>query len=114
MRRTKLTQLVFVSLIAIAALTVSATAQDKTYAKKEICGGIAGLKCPSDKDVCKYPAGKCNVADLSGVCVHRPENCPKVEKPVCGCDGKTYSNSCELLKAGGREDHKGACAPKTP
>jgi Kazal-type serine protease inhibitor-like protein len=73
-----------------------------------MCGGIAGLKCP-DGQSCKYPVGKCNVADLSGICVKTPEACPKIHAPVCGCDGTTYGNACELLKAGVKEDHKGAC-----
>lgn len=81
----------------------------KSHSKKgKMCGGIAGLKCPEGQ-TCKYPVGKCKVADLSGTCVKAPKNCPKIKAPVCACDGKTYDNSCELLKAGVQEDHKGAC-----
>ncbi|MFY9824579.1 MAG: Kazal-type serine protease inhibitor domain-containing protein [Thermoanaerobaculia bacterium] len=72
------------------------------------CGGIGGLKCP-DGEACKYPTNKCNVADLSGICVKVPETCPKKGPEVCGCDDKTYANQCELLKAGVREAHTGAC-----
>ncbi|HEX4966412.1 MAG TPA: Kazal-type serine protease inhibitor domain-containing protein [Thermoanaerobaculia bacterium] len=86
--------------------------QNTTPAKPaaQMCGGIAGLKCPSG-EACKYPIGKCNVADLSGTCVKVPATCPTTNRPVCGCDGKTYTNQCELLKAGAREDHAGACTP---
>jgi hypothetical protein len=72
------------------------------------CGGIAGLKCP-DGQACKYPVGKCNVADLSGTCVRVAAVCPPVVAPVCGCDGKTYPNPCELLKSGVHEEKRGKC-----
>jgi hypothetical protein len=74
----------------------------------QTCGGFAGLKCPAGQ-ACQYEFGRCNVADLSGTCVTVPETCPQQGPPVCGCDGKTYANECELLKAGARPDKQGAC-----
>ena len=74
----------------------------------QTCGGIAGLQCPEGQ-ACQYPAGQCNVADLAGTCVAVPETCPKQGPPICGCDGKTYANECELAKAGVRPDRQGAC-----
>jgi len=74
----------------------------------QTCGGFGGLKCPAGQ-ACQYEFGKCNVADLSGVCLTVPETCPTQGPPVCGCDGKTYANECELLKAGARPDKQGAC-----
>lgn len=76
--------------------------------KGAMCGGIAGLKCP-EGEACKYPTNKCNVADLSGTCVKVKNPCPKGGAKVCGCDNKTYDNVCELLTAGVREAHSGAC-----
>jgi hypothetical protein len=46
--------------------------------------------------------------------VVRPEVCLQVFKPVCGCDGKTYSNSCTANAAGAVIAHDGACPPKGP
>jgi hypothetical protein len=75
----------------------------------QMCGGIAGIQC-AEGLACKFPTNKCNVADLSGTCVKVPATCPTHGPAVCGCDDKTYTNQCELLKAGIHEKHKGACA----
>ncbi len=88
------------------------TTTTTTKPAAKMCGGIAGLKCP-EGEACKFPIGKCNVADLSGVCVKVPAACPPLEAPVCGCDGKTYPNQCELLKAGVHEEKKGKCSTYT-
>jgi hypothetical protein len=101
--RTKAIFFVALGLALLASLGMGSTAQAQT------CGGIGGLKCPSADQVCKYPVGKCNVADLAGTCVTSPKECPKKGPKVCGCDDKTYANECELLKAGVKEAKKGAC-----
>jgi hypothetical protein len=83
-----------------------------TMAKKgATCGGVGGLKCP-DGQACRYPSNMCNVADLAGTCTKIAATCPKGGVKVCGCDGKTYTNQCELLKAGVREASRGACPAK--
>src|SRR4051812_48828026 len=76
--------------------------------KGAMCGGIAGLTCPEGQ-ACRYPANQCNVADLSGTCVKVKNPCPTGGAKVCGCDGTTYANECQLLTAGAREASKGAC-----
>jgi Kazal-type serine protease inhibitor domain len=102
--------LVLILLVGVAtSWSQTAASGDKGMSKKgAMCGGIAGLKCPEGQ-ACRYPADKCNVADLSGTCVKVKSPCPKGGAKVCGCDGTTYANECELLTAGARAAHKGAC-----
>jgi hypothetical protein len=69
------------------------------------CGGIAGRLCPKGY-TCDVRACCC---DIAGVCVPLPQACPKIYKPVCGCDRVTYSNDCERLRAGAALDHEGPC-----
>jgi hypothetical protein len=112
--------------VAASAQTTPTTSTDSsktttkkttTYSSKtsttkgQTCGGIAGLQCPAGQ-ACRFPINQCNVADLAGVCVKVKATCPKGGAKVCGCDGTTYANECELLKANVHEAHKGACTAK--
>ena len=76
----------------------------------KMCGGFAGIQCKNEKDYCAYEEGACKkTADASGTCKPKPEMCPMIEAPVCGCDGKTYSNSCVAATHGVSVASKGAC-----
>ncbi len=79
----------------------------------EICGGIAGFSCP-DGQVCNYVDPTCSIVDLAGTCVPEPVVCPRVYDPVCGCDGVTYANDCERIRAGAVLAHKGECGCACP
>jgi hypothetical protein len=94
--------------LGLSLLALVSTVSAGTPQKGQTCGGIGALKCPEGQ-ACNYPEGQCNTADLAGVCVPVAKVCPKGGRKVCGCDGVTYANKCELLKAGVREAKKGSC-----
>lgn len=75
------------------------------------CGGKIGATCDADQYCAYPPEADCGRFDSTGTCVDIPKDsvCLAVEDPVCGCDGKTYSNSCYAELAGVSIDHDGEC-----
>lgn len=72
-----------------------------------IAGGCAlNFECEPEK-FCWKEVGLCE--EGSGVCEPRPESCPEVYAPVCGCDQNTYENECAAHAAGMNIAYEGEC-----
>lgn len=73
--------------VAAAATPLCATAATICYNNGE-CG---------PGNFCSKPVGTCGG---SGTCAASPQMCITLWNPVCGCNNRTYGNSCEASGAG--------------
>jgi hypothetical protein len=100
----------FVSLAALALMISVPTGAGAVGVGKQ-CGGFVIHPNECNPGLfCQRKAGQCFIADISGTCARIPRFCPRIFRPVCGCDGKTYSNDCERQHAMVSKSHDGKCA----
>lgn len=64
------------------------------------CGARLGDTC-SATEYCAYMPGElCGGADAESTCEPRPEGCPDIYMPVCGCDRMNYPSACDAAQHG--------------
>ena len=74
----------------------------------QFCGGFASIRC--DRGLfCETRGPLCGAFDRGGTCARIPRICPKIFRPVCGCDGKTYPNDCVRQSRQVSKRHDGRC-----
>ena len=86
-----------------APTTTTSVSTTTTTASQGTC--IFNEDCTSNY-YCAHAVGVCQG---QGFCEPKPEICIDVWTPVCGCDGKTYSNSCYAAREGENILYDGTC-----
>jgi hypothetical protein len=79
-----------------------------------VCGSRGLSPCPAGQ-YCDFPLGNnaCGALDAGGVCKVKPNACPAIYAPVCGCDGNTYDSDCTSNGNGVSVASQGACSSST-
>ena len=75
----------------------------------QACGSRGLQPCP-DGGYCDFPqSAQCGATDGGGQCKLRPQICPAIYAPVCGCDGTTHASACDAAGTGTSVASVGEC-----
>lgn len=78
-------------------------------AAPQACGTRGAEPCAKGS-YCDFPeSNQCGRTDLGGTCKPLPKFCTREYKPVCGCNGQTYSNECIANRQGVSVEYTGPC-----
>jgi hypothetical protein len=98
---------------ASAGVSVQYDGECREEPEEQACGS-RGLDPCLRGQYCNFPDNGCGFADRPGVCEARPDVCPAIFDPVCGCDNVDYGNSCEAASAGVDVQYDGMCEDGPP
>jgi hypothetical protein len=72
----------------------------------DVKNGCADNNACNSNELCDKGTANCNGV---GKCTPIPQFCPQIVNPVCGCDKKTYNNSCYANKGLTSVAYSGVC-----
>src|SRR6185369_1420959 len=94
---------------AVAALVAMNSMSALAASVGQFCGGVLDIRCEQGL-FCDLEGGVCGAGDRGGTCARIPRACTRgIQRPVCGCNGRTYQNNCERRMARMSRRHPGTC-----
>jgi len=82
---------------------------------ERLCGTLDHKNICDADEFCRHDINdQCGAADKPGRCVVQTQICTREYRPVCGCDGKTYSTECIANSNGVSAAYQGVCKTDVP